>query len=83
MSWKDNIQIHDLCPQDRLELACRRCKTVRYLIGTDLHLRPRQQRLTLAQVESRARCRQRGCGGAMRMAMPHLGETKGFVGGIV
>jgi hypothetical protein len=82
VSWKDNIQIRDLDPQDRIELTCRICKKTRYLTGAELHQRRTQQRLTLAQVEQRAKCRQRGCGGTMRMAMPHLGETKGFVGGM-
>ena len=31
---------------------------------------------------ARARCKQRGCKGAMRLAMPQRGGTKGFVGGI-
>lgn len=72
----------DLDPGDRLELTCRRCGHVRYLTGSDLHARPSAVRLTLAQVEARAKCRQRGCGAPMRMAMPHQGETSGFIGGI-
>jgi hypothetical protein len=38
--------------------------------------------LWLSEVQARARCKQRGCKGAMRLALPHRGETKGFVGGI-
>lgn len=82
MSWKDHIQVRDLDPGDRLELTCRACAHVRYLIGTELHARKSAARLTLAQVEARARCRQRGCGAAMRLAMPRQGETVGFIGGI-
>lgn len=82
MSWKDRLRVHDLEPADRLELVCRRCGRLRWLTGKELHARKGAQRLTLAEVEARARCRQRGCGGAMRMAMPHTGETVGFVGGI-
>lgn len=82
MSWKDRLQILDLAEGDRLELTCRRCGHVRYLTGTELHARLGSQRLTLSQVEARARCRQRGCSGGMRLAMPDQGDTVGFVGGI-
>lgn len=82
MSWKDSIQVRDLGPDDRLELTCRSCGHVRYLTGAELQARPAASRLTLAEVEPRARCRQRGCGGRMRLAMPRQGETVGFIGGI-
>lgn len=82
MSWKDRIQVCDLEPDDRLELTCRKCGHLRYLTGTELLARRGVSHLTLAQVELRARCRQRGCQGLMRLAMPHQGETVGFVGGI-
>lgn len=82
MSWKDQLQVCDLAPTDRLELTCRRCGHLRYLTGAEVQARPRVQHLTLAQVEERARCRQRGCNGPMRLAMPHQGDTVGFVGGI-
>jgi len=82
VSWKDNIQVRDLDPQDRIELTCHICKKTRYLTGAELQQRPAAHRLYLAEVEQRAKCRQRGCGGTMRLAMPHIGETKGFVGGM-
>lgn len=82
MSWKDRIQVCDLDPGDRLELLCRRCGRLRYMTGQELLARKSAYHLTLAEVENRARCRQRGCGGAMRLAMPDQGDTVGFVGGI-
>jgi len=82
VSWKDRIQVCDLAPGDRLELLCRRCGRLRYLTGEELLARKSACRLTLAEVEKRARCRQRGCGGGMRLAMPDQGDTVGFVGGI-
>lgn len=82
MSWKDRIQVCDLDPADRLELLCRKCRHLRYLTGTELRARKSAARLTLAEVEQRAKCRQRGCGENMRLAMPDQGDTVGFVGGI-
>lgn len=82
MSWKDQIQVCDLETTDRLELLCRKCGHLRYLTGAELLARRSASRLTLAEVEVRARCRQRGCGGRMRLAMPDQGDTVGFVGGI-
>lgn len=82
MNWRSNIQILDLDANDRLELTCKKCGTFRWLTGAELQDRKGKERLTLGEVESRARCRQRGCGGAMRMAMPASQDTAGFVGGI-
>lgn len=82
MSWKDRLQVCDLEPDDRIELLCRKCGHLRYLSGLEVQARKGAEGLTLAQVEARARCRQRGCRGAMRLAMPLKGEATGFVGGI-
>ncbi len=82
MNWKANLQVLDLEPGDRLELTCRKCGHVRYLTGETLLARKGAAQLWLYQVEQRAKCNQRGCGGPMRMAMPRTGETSGFVGGI-
>ena len=82
MNWKSSLQVLDLEPVDRLEMTCRACGHVRYLTGALLLARRGAAQLYLDQVERRARCTQRGCGGMMRMAMPRRGDTSGFVGGI-
>ncbi len=82
MSWLDQIQLRDLDAADRLELTCRRCGKVRYVTVADLLARGAEARLYLDEVQARARCRQRGCGGAMRLAMARPGDASGFVGGI-
>ncbi|ODU68775.1 MAG: hypothetical protein ABT11_15120 [Novosphingobium sp. SCN 66-18] len=82
MSWLDTVQLGDFDAGARLELTCRHCGKVRFVTVGELLARGDFGRLWLSEVEARARCRQRGCGGPMRLAMPHSGETKGFVGGI-
>lgn len=82
MNWRTNIQISDLEPDDRLEVTCRKCGKMRWLTGAELQARKTLTHLTMGEVERRAKCRQRGCGGTMRLAMPVEGDTKGFVGGI-
>lgn len=82
MNWKASMQVLDLDPGDRLELTCRKCRKVRYITGAELQQREAARRLWLDEVERKARCRQQGCGGAMRLAWPHPGDTSGFVGGI-
>lgn len=74
--------MRDLAPSDRLELICRKCGHLRYLSGKQLQACKGAEYLYLDEVEARTRCTQRGCNGAMRMALPPKGETSGFVGGI-
>lgn len=82
MNWKTEIQVRDLGQADRLELICRKCGHLRYVTANALQARKGASMLYLDEVEARARCRQRGCNGNMRMALPPSGETSGFVGGI-
>jgi hypothetical protein len=82
VSWKDQLQVLDLGAADKIELTCRACGHLRYLTGAELQSRGGALRLTLTQVEARARCRGRGCNGQMRLAMPHQGDTAAFIGGI-
>lgn len=81
-NWKSALQVLDLEPSDRLLLLCRKCRKHRYITGEELQARGGAARLWLYEVEERARCRQRGCNGAMRLSWPSMGETSGFVGGI-
>ena len=82
MSWLDAIQLRDLDPETRLELTSRTCGKVRFVTPAHLLTLGDFGHLWLSEVQSRARCKQRGCKGAMRLAMPQRGGTKGFVGGI-
>lgn len=82
MSWLDTLQVRDLDPKDRFELTCRQCGKVRFITAGEVLARGDYKHLWLSEVQARARCRQRGCGGTMRMARTRGGETAGFVGGI-
>lgn len=82
MSWLDTIQLRDLDTQARIELTCRRCGKVRFVTPHDLLNLGDYGHLWLSEVQARARCKQRGCKGIMRLALPHAGDTRGFVGGI-
>lgn len=82
MTWTDTLQVLDLDASDRLELTCKRCGHLRYLEVAVLQADARHRQLYLFEVQRRARCRMRGCNGQMRMALPRLHKTSGFVGGI-
>lgn len=82
MSWLDAIQLRDLDPASRIELTCRVCGKVRFVTPAELLALGDFGHLWLSQVQTRARCKQRGCKGAMRLAMPNSKAAKGFVGGI-
>jgi len=82
MNWKTHLRAADLGNDVRLELTCRKCGAVRYLAPDTILARNGGNQLYLDQVETRARCRQRGCQGPMRMALVRKGDASGFVGGI-
>lgn len=81
MNWKSSIQVLDLDDDARLEATCRKCGRLRWITRSELMGRG-AGRLWLDEIENRARCRQRGCGGQMRLALPGGHATSGFVGGI-
>ncbi|MEQ1688500.1 MAG: hypothetical protein ABL874_08000 [Sphingopyxis sp.] len=81
-SWKDNIQIGDIDPDQRLEMTCLRCGHVHYLTQAMVAANGERMTLYLDEVERRTRCRARGCRGAVRMALCRKGGTSGFVGGL-
>lgn len=82
MNWKTDLRAADLGDDVTLELTCKRCGAVRFLAPDAILARRSGRHLYLDQVEAKARCKQRGCNGAMRMAMIRNGEASGFVGGI-
>lgn len=82
MNWKMNLRATDLGDDVKLELTCKRCGAVRFLAPETILARKGGAHLYLDQVEAKARCKQRGCSGLMRMALIRKGEASGFVGGI-
>lgn len=82
MNWKTDLKAADLGDDVRLELTCKRCGAVRFLLPDTILARRDGRQLYLDQVEAKARCKQRGCHAPMRMAMIRKGEASGFVGGI-
>lgn len=82
MNWKTGLRAADLGDDVKLELTCKRCGAVRFLPPEAILARRGGEHLYLDQVEAKARCKQRGCNGLMRMALIRKGEASGFVGGI-
>lgn len=82
MSWKSNIQVRDLADSQRLEFTCQKCGHNRYLKVSDLLDVADVMFLYLDEVESRARCNQRGCGGQGRLTVEQSNLSSGFIGGM-
>jgi hypothetical protein len=80
VSWLDAIQLRDLDAETRLELTCRTCGKVRFVTPAHLLTLGDFGHLWLSEVQARARCKQRGCKGAMRLAMPQRGERRVLLG---
>jgi hypothetical protein len=70
--------LRDLDAETRLELTCRTCGKVRFVTPALLTLGDFGHLAVGSQ--ARARCKQRGCKGAMRLAMPQRGGTKVLLG---
>lgn len=82
MSWKTEIQVRDLDAQQKIEATCRQCGHVHYLLPAELMRRPELQFTYLDELERDTRCRRRGCAAGVRLALTHVGDTGGFVGGL-
>ncbi len=82
MGWKQDLQVRDLEPDQRLELTCRSCGHVRFMTAGSL-LQDRDKRtLYLDEVEAKAACIRRGCRGTIRLALIGVSDVGGFVGGL-
>lgn len=81
-SWKENIQVRDLDPGQKLEITCKVCGHVHYLTQAMICASKEREFEFLDEVERNEICRARGCRGAVRLAMPRKGDTSGFVGGL-
>jgi len=82
MSWKTNIQLIDLDVSQRLEVTCKSCGHSRYESPHELTARQGLGHMYIDEVERLLTCKNRGCDGAVRIALSHQGETEGFVGGL-
>lgn len=81
MNWKTSIQLRDLDPGQRLEVACRdsACGHVWYFIADPAAL---DAHLYLDELEHGLRCKARGCRAPVRIAMIQDRDASGFVGGL-
>lgn len=82
MNWKRNIQLRDLEPEQKVELACQSCSYVRFTNAGDLIKSRSDQNLYLDEVETRLSCGHRGCTGRVILALLHQGKVSGFIGGM-
>jgi len=81
-SWKENVQVRDLDPGQRLEITCKVCGHVHYLTRDLICVSAEREFLYLDEVERQTICRARGCRGSVRLALVRNGDTSAFVGGL-
>lgn len=81
-SWKENVQVRDLDPGQKLEITCKSCGHVHYLTRENIFTSDEREFLYLDEIERETICRARGCRGAVRLAMLRSGDTSAFVGGL-
>ncbi len=82
MSWKTNLQLLDLDGAQALEVTCRECGYSRYEAAAALLEHDELKFAYLNEVEAALSCTQRGCHGAVRIALSADAETEGFMGGL-
>lgn len=81
-SWKQALQVCDLEPDQRLEITCKRCSHVHYITQGIIFSKGGRPTLYLDEIERKLRCKSRGCGGDVRLALVSRDATTGFVGGL-
>lgn len=81
MSWKTKIQLSDLAHNERIEITCKSCGYSWYAFNSSALL-IRMRQFYLDEYEAAVRCRQRGCGSKVRIALSNETETEGFQGGL-
>ena len=82
MTWKTDLKLADLPPEERLEITCRNCGKVRYETARELLGRGDFSCAYIDEVERELRCADRFCCGKVRVSQVHDGKTEGFVGGM-
>ena len=82
MNWKTNLQLIDLDENQPIEVTCGKCGYGYYERPSDLLQRDGFKYAYLDEVEAKLKCEQRGCCGAVRIALSNDKETEGFMGGL-
>ncbi len=82
MSWKDELQLRDLEPEQILEFTCKTCGHVHHYEAGVLQENRDRICVWLVEIEAAERCKSRGCNGRMRLAIYHDNANSGFVGGL-
>lgn len=82
MSWKHDLQLRDLEPEQMIEVVCRRCGYAYYEQATKLLERGGFEFAWLDEVEKTLACPQWGCPGPVKLALSASNETEGFTGGL-
>ena len=82
MNWKTQIQLIDLGPEQKLEATCTVCNHSHYPNVHALIAKQGMDMYYIDEVERNLVCQNQGCGGAIRLALSHAGDTEGFVAGL-
>ena len=82
MNWKTDLQLRDIAASQRIEATCKKCRHTHYVDAAALLAQPELQFIYMDELERMVMCRARHCGGTVRIALVHEGETEGFVGGL-
>ena len=82
MTWKAEIQLLDLDPDERVEITCRRCGRVTFARAAQLACTLGDRQLFLDEVEARLLCSVSWCAGPVVIAIPITDPGATFAGGM-
>jgi len=82
MTWKTEIQLIDLGPDQKLEATCTVCSHSYYPNVHALIAKQGMDMFYIDEVERNLVCQNPGCSGAIRLSLSHAGDTEGFVAGL-
>ncbi len=82
MNWKTDLQLRDIACNQRIEATCKTCGHTHYVNAEVLLRQPELLFIYMDELERMTMCKARRCGGTVRIALVHEGDTEGFVGGL-
>ena len=77
MSWKNNLKLMTIDPDERFEITCRKCGLSFYTKAIEIMQKnPRMKQYWLDEVEKNLKCRVRTCDGSVELNLTQQNKIR-------